>query len=95
LKFYKAKYVGGQALPTDIHFFVKFRISKIHKFLDVKGIFLKLWIFTNFAMVFPVQLKNFQKGCYMAIKWAAKTGEGNNAGLGGGALRRDSHRCVD
>jgi hypothetical protein len=47
-------YVGGQTLPTNIHFFVKFRISKIHNVLDAKGIFLKLWIFTNFNMVFPV-----------------------------------------
>jgi hypothetical protein len=52
-------YVGGQALPTNIHFFVKFRISKIHNVLDVKGIFLKLWIFTNFYMVFPVVLLVF------------------------------------
>jgi hypothetical protein len=44
--------VGKRCPPT--YFFVKFRISKIHNFLDVKGMFLKLWIFTNFNMVFPV-----------------------------------------
>jgi hypothetical protein len=47
-------YVGGQALPTNIHFLVKFRISNIHNVLDIKLIFLKLWIFTNFYTVFPV-----------------------------------------
>jgi hypothetical protein len=47
-------YVGGQALPTNIHFFVTFRISEIHNVLDVKVIFLKLWIFTNLNTVFPV-----------------------------------------
>jgi hypothetical protein len=43
-----------QALPTSIHFLVKFRISKIHNILDIKMIFLKLWILTNLNMVFPV-----------------------------------------
>jgi hypothetical protein len=33
---------------------LKFRISKIHNVLDIKLIFLKLWIFTNFNTVFPV-----------------------------------------
>jgi hypothetical protein len=33
---------------------VKFRNSKIHNILDIKLIFLKLWIFTNFNTVFPV-----------------------------------------
>jgi hypothetical protein len=47
-------YVGEQALPSDIHFLVKFRIWKIHNVLDIKLIFLKLWIFTNFNTVFPV-----------------------------------------
>jgi hypothetical protein len=41
-------------LPTNIRYFVKFRISKIHNILDIKLIFLKLWIFTNFNTVFPV-----------------------------------------
>jgi hypothetical protein len=46
-------YVGGQALPIlPIHF--QFRISKIHNVLDIKLIFLKLWIFTNFNTAFPV-----------------------------------------
>jgi hypothetical protein len=35
------------------HFLVKFRILKIHNVLDIKLIFLKLWIFTNFNTVFP------------------------------------------
>jgi hypothetical protein len=43
-------YVGGQAK----HFLVKFPISKIHNVLDIKLIFLKLWVFTNFNTVFPV-----------------------------------------
>jgi hypothetical protein len=47
-------YVGGQALPTNIHFLVKFRISKIHNVLDIELIFLKLWIFTNLNTAFPV-----------------------------------------
>jgi hypothetical protein len=41
-------------LPTNIHFLVKFLISKIHNVLDIKLIFLKLGIFTNFNTVFPV-----------------------------------------
>jgi hypothetical protein len=61
------KLVKIQALPTNIHFFVKFRISKIHNVLDVKGIFLKLWIFTNLNTVFPVlvlvfDFKEFSEG---------------------------------
>jgi hypothetical protein len=43
-----------QTLPTNIHFFVKFRKLKIHSTLDITPIFLKLWIFTNINMVFPV-----------------------------------------
>jgi hypothetical protein len=46
-----------ETLPTNIHFLVKFRISKIHTgniLVDIKPIFLKLWIFTNITMVFPV-----------------------------------------
>jgi hypothetical protein len=54
-------YVGGQALSTNIHFFVKFRISKIHDVLDIKLIFLKLWIFTNFNTVFPVIVFDFEE----------------------------------
>jgi hypothetical protein len=50
-KFYKEMYVGGQALPTNIYFLVKFRISKIYNVLDIKLIFLKLWIFNNFNTV--------------------------------------------
>jgi hypothetical protein len=42
-----------QALPTNIHFLVKLRISKIHNVLDIKLIFLKLWIFTNLNTAFP------------------------------------------
>jgi hypothetical protein len=44
-------YVGWRALPTNIHFLVKFRISKIHNVIDIKLIFIKLWIFTNFNTV--------------------------------------------
>jgi hypothetical protein len=44
---------------TNIHFLVKFRISKIHNFLDIKGIFLKLRIFTNFNTAFPVLVLGF------------------------------------
>jgi hypothetical protein len=48
-------YVGGQRLPTNIHFHVKFRIQKfITSILDIKLIFLKLCFFTNFNTVFPV-----------------------------------------
>jgi hypothetical protein len=45
-----------QALPTNIHFLVKFRFKKNYKVpaADIKLIFLKLWIFTNFNTVFPV-----------------------------------------
>jgi hypothetical protein len=39
-------YVGGQH--------VQFRNSKSSCFINIKPIFLKLWIFTNFSMVFPV-----------------------------------------
>jgi hypothetical protein len=39
-------YVGGAN--------VKFRNLKIHNVLDFTLIFLKLWIFTNLNMVFPV-----------------------------------------
>jgi hypothetical protein len=46
--------MGGQTLPTNTHFFVKFRNLKIHNTLDITPIFLKLWIFTNLNMVFPV-----------------------------------------
>jgi hypothetical protein len=41
-------------LPTNIHFLVKFRISKIHNILVIRLIFLKLWITTNFNTVFLV-----------------------------------------
>jgi hypothetical protein len=54
LKPYKEMYVGGQALPTNIHFLVKLQILKIHNVLNIKLIFLKLWIFTNFNTVFLV-----------------------------------------
>jgi hypothetical protein len=47
-------YVGGQALPTNIHLLVKFRISKNHKVPDIKLIFLKLCFFSNSNTVFPV-----------------------------------------
>jgi sodium-coupled neutral amino acid transporter 9 len=47
-------YVGGQRLPTSIHFLVKFRSSKIHNVFDIKPISFNLWIFTNFNTVFPV-----------------------------------------
>jgi hypothetical protein len=47
-------YVGGQALPTNIHFLVKFRISKNSYFINNKPIFLKLRIFTTFKTVFLV-----------------------------------------
>jgi hypothetical protein len=47
-------YVGGQALPTNIHFLVKFRISKKSYFINNKTIFLKLRLFTNFNTVFLV-----------------------------------------
>jgi hypothetical protein len=43
-----------QTLPTNIHFFVKFRNLKIHNAFDITPIFLKLWIFTNLNRVFPV-----------------------------------------
>jgi hypothetical protein len=41
-------------LPTNTHFFVKFRKLKMYNTLDITMIFLKLWIFTNLNMVFPV-----------------------------------------
>jgi hypothetical protein len=41
-------------LPTNIHFLVKFRISKNSYLINNKPIFLKLRIFTNFNTVFPV-----------------------------------------
>jgi hypothetical protein len=47
-------YVGGQRLPTNIHFLVKFRISKNSYFINNKQIFLKLWIVTNFNTAFLV-----------------------------------------
>jgi hypothetical protein len=34
--------------------FLKFRNLKIHNALNIYPIFLKLWIFTNLNMVFPV-----------------------------------------
>jgi hypothetical protein len=41
------------SMPTNTQFLVKFQNSKIHNVLDIQPIFLKLWIFTNFVMVFP------------------------------------------
>jgi hypothetical protein len=59
-------------LPTNIHFLVKFRISKTSYFINNKQIFLKLRIFTNFNTDFPVvvfvfDFKEFSEECYMAI----------------------------
>jgi hypothetical protein len=46
-------------LPTSIDFFVKFRVLEIHTALDITPIFLKLLIFTNLNMVFPVVVLDF------------------------------------
>jgi Na+/glutamate symporter len=43
--------------------------TKIQNVLDIKLIFLKLWIFTNFNTVFPVLVLVFE-GCHMAIMYA-------------------------
>jgi hypothetical protein len=38
----------------NIHFLVKFQNSKVSHFSNIKPIFLKLWILTNFNTLFPV-----------------------------------------
>jgi hypothetical protein len=56
-KFYKELYVGEQSvlqrLPTNMHF-LDFEFQKNSYFINNKPLFLKLMIFTNFNMVFPV-----------------------------------------
>jgi hypothetical protein len=47
----------GKHCPT--HLLVKFQHLKIHKVLHIKPISLKLWLFTNFNMGFPVVLLVF------------------------------------
>jgi hypothetical protein len=49
----------------------KFRNSKISYFINIKPIFLKLGIFTNLSMVFPVVVLvfDFQKGPVMWAIW--------------------------
>jgi hypothetical protein len=60
------------------NFPLKLQNSKVHNFLDIMPIFLKLLNFTNFNMVFPVVVLifdfgfwfwSFQKECSMAISF--------------------------
>jgi hypothetical protein len=54
-------YVGGQRLTSNIHFLVKFRISKNSYFINNKPTFLKLWIFTNFYFPVAVLVFDFEE----------------------------------